>query len=943
MESETPTVAVVGAGASGTLAAIHLLADATNAAVRVVLLSDSGTLGRGVAYGTPDPSHLLNVPAGSMSAFPDDPDDFVHWLEGWGYRETQDQLVERRLYGAYLEDRLHSVAARATTSHALQVIYDQVVDIETGRGAPVLVTKGGRHIAADAVVLATGPRPARAPRCCREVEGNDRFIVDPWRPDALAAIGPTDEVTLIGTGLTCVDVLLSLDQRGHAGPIYAFSRHGLLPHEHRADLGAAPSTAEDPMPEGGATARELLHHIRELVHREADRNVDWRIPIDRMRPHVSDLWERLSDTERRRFRRHAERYWDIHRHRMGPAAAGRIRQLRQDGRLHVSSGRLIGASVDGDLLSLTFSLRRGDRTCKAVHTTRWLINCTGSTYAVEDEGETLVSRLVAWGAVRPGSLGLGVDATCSGRVLDGQGNRVDWLWGLGPLLRGRLYETTAVPEIRVQARNLATEIREMVLADPDRAAHLERGDQSPAAPTWAMPKARDLLEVVTFESPDVGDRSYLVHSGPHGVVIDPQCDIARVESEAERRGVHITHVFETHIHNDYVSGGLVLARRLGATYALSADEPVAFGDERLGVRGGDTIHVGSLEVDVVHTPGHTPHHLSYVVRLGADDAALFSGGSMLHDATGRTDLFDLEAAEMLARAQWRSVRRLADSLGPETVLCPTHGFGSFCAASGPSSAGNSTVGEQFLRNPALLHDEQTFVSNLLRNRRPYPRYYGHMAPFNRQDTAATFPATLRRGDARAAAGSDGAVVVDLRPRRDFASSHLAGSLNVEWGDSFAAYLGWTVPWGAPVTLVAQTWAQAERAAEALARIGIGEVSGVLHDPTHAQVSYRVADFADLAAAAQRGEPLHVIDARDRAEWDADHLSAAELMPFYCVEAGVSLLPHDVDQWVHCARGYRAAIAASLLERGGRRPVLIDDTFDHAVALGLTGQLQKIGA
>ncbi len=220
-------------------------------------------------------------------------------------------------------------------------------------------------------------------------------------------------------------------------------------------------------------------------------------------------------------------------------------------------------------------------------------------------------------------------------------------------------------------------------------------------------------------------------------MIDPQCDIDRVEAEAARRGVEITHVFETHIHNDYVSGGLTLARRHGATYALSADEPVAFGDERLGVRDGDTIHVGALDIDVIHTPGHTPHHLSYVVRLGADDAALFSGGSMLHDSTGRTDLFDLEAAEMLARAQWRSVRHLAASLAPGTTLCPTHGYGSFCASAPATTAGSTTVGEQYLRNPALLQDEQTFVSEILRHRRPHPRYYGHMAPLNRRGYCGT--------------------------------------------------------------------------------------------------------------------------------------------------------------------------------------------------------------
>jgi rhodanese-related sulfurtransferase len=218
-----------------------------------------------------------------------------------------------------------------------------------------------------------------------------------------------------------------------------------------------------------------------------------------------------------------------------------------------------------------------------------------------------------------------------------------------------------------------------------------------------------------------------------------------------------------------------------------------------------------------------------------------------------------------------------------------------------------------------------------------------MAPLNRRGTCAIFPAALRRRTIGPSEAADGTVVVDLRPRRDFALSHLAGSLNIEWVDSFAAYVGWTVPWGTPVTLLAEEWRQLERAAEALARIGIDEVSGALHNPSGMVAAYRVADFSDLVTATQRGESPLVVDARDRAEWEVGHLPMAELIPFYCVEAGVSLLPSDVDVWVHCARGYRAAIAASILERHGRRPILIDDSYEHAVALGLAGQIHQVGA
>ncbi len=436
--------------------------------MRVVLLSGSGTIGRGVAYSTVDPSHLLNVPTEAMSAFPENPDDFVCWLDEHGRPDSRHQLVERALYGAYLEDRLQQATTRAASRNHLQVINEGVVDIETTCGGPVLVTQTGQRIPAAAVVLATGPQPPSAPHCCRGVVGSDQFIVDPWQPGALDAIGRTDVVTLIGTGLTCVDMVLTLARKGHVGPIYAFSRHGLLPHEHVAEVIAAGSRSDSSADVKGATAREVLHHIRALVDCETNTSVDWRVSIDRIRPQVTSLWERLPDGERRRFRRHAERFWDIHRHRIAPATARQVREMSENGRMHVASGHLVDVQEDGSQLLLTFSAKRGNLQRLGVHSTRWLVNCTGPSYVLDNQGDTLVSRLVARGVLRPGPLGLGIDATGSGRALDLDGNQVAWLWGIGPRCSGGgSTRTTAVPEIRVQARNLAHEIRALIHADEE--------------------------------------------------------------------------------------------------------------------------------------------------------------------------------------------------------------------------------------------------------------------------------------------------------------------------------------------------------------------------------------------------------------------------------------------------------------------------------------------
>jgi hydroxyacylglutathione hydrolase len=919
-----PTVAIVGAGASGTITAIQLASLPSEGPLRVLLFAGSGTVGRGVAYSTPASHHLLNVPAGSMSAFPDRPHDFLQWLQSQGKAVSDGDLVPRHLFGAYLEERLADAVGAASSDIELKVLHDDVVDIVTVDGRPVLRTTAQGALPVEAVVLATGPGAVVIPRFCQPVSDSPRFVENPWKAGALEQIDPGDSVTVVGTGLTGVDVILSLAARGHQGPVYAFSRHGLLPQAHRRDPRCTPKPNIESITRRAGNVRGLLSAVRQSVKADEQSGVDWRATIDALRPHVAELWADLAEEERLRFFRHVERFWNVHRHRMAFDAAGQLDDLRVHGQLSLRAGRLERVVDHGSHLELTLKERGQTQPEGTSWVTHWLINCTGPDYRVDPLGDSLVARLVAHGTLRPGSVGLGIDTDCAGQAINGEGVPLRWLWGLGALRRGQLYETTAVPQIRGQARDVAVKVRRSL------------ADVTAPQASWAEPRKPARLEVVTCGSPDVGDRSYLVHDGTTGVVIDPQYDIDRIESEATRRGVAITHVFETHIHNDYVSGGLTLARRSGSSYVLSADEPVAFADECLGVRGGDAIRTGALDIRVIHTPGHTPHHLSYVVELGLDDSALFSGGSMLHDATGRTDLFDAEAAELLAHAQWRSVRQLATTLHPDTLLCPTHGFGSFCAAgpSGPLDA--TTIGEQLTRNPALVHDEQTFVSEILKGRRPYPRYYSYMAPLNRRGYCPSFPAHLRRTDLDAIESSgDGAVIVDLRPRRLFAQSHVPGSLNVEWGDSFAAYLGWSVPWGAPLTLVAEEWDTLEMAASALTRLGIEEVAGARYEAGSATSSYQVAGFADLRAAKVAGASLQVIDARDRAEWDVGHLHGAELMPFYCVEAGVSLLSATSELWVHCARGYRAAIAASLLQRFGRRPVLVDDTFEHAMELGLT--------
>jgi glyoxylase-like metal-dependent hydrolase (beta-lactamase superfamily II)/rhodanese-related sulfurtransferase len=443
--------------------------------------------------------------------------------------------------------------------------------------------------------------------------------------------------------------------------------------------------------------------------------------------------------------------------------------------------------------------------------------------------------------------------------------------------------------------------------------------------------------VVTIETPGLGDRSYLVHDGAAAVVIDPQRDIDRMLDAAAAAGARITHVLETHIHNDYVTGGLALARATGAAYVVAAAEDVNF--SRTGVGDGDAIEAGGLSLTALATPGHTPGHLSYVLREGSGGpAAVFTGGSMLFGAVGRTDLISPELAETLTRAQYNSVRRLAAELPDEAAVYPTHGFGSFCSAT-PTSGVSSTIGRERRSNLALTSDEDIFVRDLLAGLTAYPRYYAHMGPANRggpgrPDLSPPQPADARDIRRRIDAGE---WVVDLRERQAFANRHVSGTISVELSDPFATYLGWTIPWGTPLTLIGDSPQQVADAQRQLARIGIDRLeaaaAGPVGDLAGGRISaYGVSDFEGLAASLGRNG-LVVLDVRRSDEWEAGHLAGAVHIPFWEVERRAGEVPEG-EAWVHCASGFRAAIGASLLDRAGRQVVHIDDDWERAAQLGL---------
>lgn len=450
-------------------------------------------------------------------------------------------------------------------------------------------------------------------------------------------------------------------------------------------------------------------------------------------------------------------------------------------------------------------------------------------------------------------------------------------------------------------------------------------------------RAGATLVVRTIETPTLGDRSYLVHDGSVAFVVDPQRDIDRVLDLLVEDGVRLTHVFETHIHNDYVTGGLALADATGAAYLVNAEDPVAFA--RTPIRDGDVVAVGErMRVRAIATPGHTFTHLSYALADGDRPWGVFSGGSLLYGATGRPDLLGPEHTHDLVRHQHSSAHRLAEELPDDAVVYPTHGFGSFCSAT-QSEASSSTIGAERRTNPALVQDEETYARELLAGLGAWPAYYAHMAPANTAGPTAPDLSPVARADAaevrrRIEAGE---WVVDLRNRTAFAAGHAPGTLNFGIDGSFATYLGWLIEWGTPVTLLGETPDQVAEAQRELVRIGIDRPAaqasgGPERWSDRPLASFATGTFADLAHV-RRHRPVIVLDVRRPEEHAAGAIDGAVNIPLHELPRRLTEVPEG-EVWVHCAAGYRASVAASFIAAAGHSPVAVDDDFDNAMAAGL---------
>lgn len=455
--SDSVGIIIIGGGCSGTLVAVQLLRQATDPITIYLVERNNPLFGRGVAYGTQVDSHLLNVTANHMSAFPDDSEHFLRWLQNQPHLIHSllpqgihsDTFVPRKLYGTYLQAILDEAAANASLDVRLKRINDEAIAIESHTDGAIVHLQSHQVLHAQKVVLALGNFPPNNPPVqTPEFYNSDRYIRCAWSSDALGRLNSEESILLIGSGLTMVDQVIALQHQGHQGTIHVVSRHGLIPYRHKPEI-----THDCFYPQTEPQTRAILRKVREEVRSLATHGQDWRTVVDSLRPVTQNLWQTLSLDERRRFLRHVRCYWDVHRHRIAPEIADTVDQLRNSGKLVVYAGRIQSYHEVNGSIDVTIHTR-STKDSIVLRVSR-VLNCTGPTSNYEKLQHPLIDNLRQQGLLCPDPLGLGIETALDGALLDTTGAPSKWLYTLGPPRIGNLWETVAVPEIREQAMTLA--------------------------------------------------------------------------------------------------------------------------------------------------------------------------------------------------------------------------------------------------------------------------------------------------------------------------------------------------------------------------------------------------------------------------------------------------------------------------------------------------------
>jgi uncharacterized NAD(P)/FAD-binding protein YdhS/glyoxylase-like metal-dependent hydrolase (beta-lactamase superfamily II) len=709
------TIAIIGGGFSGAMVAANLLSKATQP-LSIKLIEQRDRIGKGVAYSTQSFCHFLNVPAGKMSAFPDDPNHLLRWLQ----RNTENlkflipeqvnanTFIPRKVYGDYLQEILQEAEANASANVKLERIVDEAVAVEPEGNRAIVSLRSGQCFRANRIVLALGNSPATPPAPIAAI-GN-RTVRQAWSADALKELDPNASVLLIGTGLTMVDTAMALYEQGHRGTVYAVSRRGLFPQRHQL---AQPYPVFLNSENTPTTIRALFRRVRQEVEIAAAQGYSWHSVIDALRSVTTQQWQRLPDAEKRRFLRHVKPYWEVHRHRIAPKAVDVIEQMRDTGQLITIRGRIQDCQELPN--GVAVALRQRKTQDQIVLRVNRVINCTGADSDYRRSTQPLIAHLRSQQMIRPNALGFGLDTATNGAVLNADGKVSTLLYTLGTPRKGDLWETIAVPEIRGQAQALAETLLRSLR--PQLFSFASSHVFKEGTVLDRLVEATKLTQPVLFRQlfdKESSSYTYLIadRKARTAILVDSVLEQAERDLQLlDELELTLHYCLETHIHADHITGADRLREYTGCQVIVPQDAAVTGADGWIADR--DVLRLGRVQMLAIATPGHTSSHMAYLVN----GTHLLTGDALLIRGCGRTDFQGGNAGRLYDAV----VQRLF-ALPDDTLVYPGHDYKGHTV---------STIGEEKRWNLRFAGRDRDQFINLMNNLNlPQPKKMKEAIPTN---------------------------------------------------------------------------------------------------------------------------------------------------------------------------------------------------------------------
>ncbi|WP_229498297.1 FAD/NAD(P)-binding protein [Nostoc mirabile] len=720
LTAHTPTtIAIVGGGFSGSLVATHLLKTASQP-LTIKLIERSHQIGKGIAYSTDTNCHLLNVSAGNVSAFAHEPGHLLRWLQHNRNELTAflpqevnaSTFIPRKVYGLYIQSVLAEAEATAPSDVRLERLTDEVVGVQPKEKGAMISLRSGRCFAADRVVLALGNSPSAPPAIQNPNSNDESYPRNAWSADALADLDADAPVLLIGTGLTMVDMVLSLGDRQHRGKIYAVSRRGLFPLKHQAAQPYPPFLTPE---NSSKSVRSWLRQLRAEVEIAAAQGYDWRAVIDSLRPMIQKIWQKLPTEEQQRFLRHLTPYWDVHRHRIAPQVANVVTEMLDSGQLTISAGRIREYQALPDGVAVTVCQRK-TQTNNILHVRR-VVNCTGVAADYRRSPHPLITNLRSQGLIRPNAIGLGLDTDTHGALYAADGNVSTLLYTLGTPRKGDLWETIAVPELRGQAQELSKALLQSLPVRVRTIATmplLSDGDVYDGLRLRSAEIPQSTFLFRQFFDPETSSYTYLIADQQTGdaVLVDPVLEqVDRDLQSLDELGLKLRYCLETHLHADHITGAGKLRQQTGAQVIVPQNTAVTKADRSLV--GGEILEVGSVIIETISTPGHTASHITYLVNK----THLLTGDALFIRGCGRTDFQGGDPGTL-----YDVVTQRLFTLPDDTLVYPAHDYKGRTV---------STIGEEKRLNPRFSDRSRSQFITIMNNLKlSYPQKMNAAVPAN---------------------------------------------------------------------------------------------------------------------------------------------------------------------------------------------------------------------